>query len=193
MTKKVEVRNEREVKSYAEFWHTSLCLLEMTNVVKEGHFHLVMGSLVFTAFTLEAYLNHIGSIVFKCWADLERLSPKEKLNVIAEKIEIEVDYGKRPWQSLTQLFQFRNDIAHGKTHTITKVEIETLEKHNKYYNPWDSRARTRWEEYCTQSNAERAREDVREIVGLILAAAKVENEYPFSMGLEYGGSTLLQG
>ena len=56
-----------------------------------------MASFIFTAFTLEAFLNHIGQGIFKCWNDLEQLS-HQKLNLTAEKLEIEKDEGKRPLQ-----------------------------------------------------------------------------------------------
>ena len=81
--KKVLVNKEREVKTYAEMWHTSCCLLKKGLEEPEGSFHQFMASLVFTAFTLEAYLNHIGPKIFKCWGDLERLGPREKVNIIA--------------------------------------------------------------------------------------------------------------
>lgn len=190
MSRRVEVTSEREVITYAEFWHTSFCLLEMTKEIEEGSYHLIMGSLVFTAFAFEAFLNHTGKKVYFCWDDLEKLNPKEKLNVISEKIELEVDYGIRPWQSMTELFQFRNDIAHGKTHNISISKIESLDKHNKNSSPLKYRAESRWEKYCTRTNAEKARQDVVAMVNAIYSAAKMEG-YPFQMGFEIGGSTVL--
>ena len=84
----------------------------------EGSAHQFRASLVFTAFTLEAYLNHLGRKLFRCWDDLERLGPIEKLNVIADRAAVKIDYGKRPWQAMKQLFGFRNDIAHGKSEML---------------------------------------------------------------------------
>ena len=192
MKKQVEVKSERDVNTYAEFWHTSYCLLEMTNEAKAGSYHLIMGSLVFTAFSVEAYLNHVGSKVFECWGDLEKLSPKEKLNVISEKIGLRVNYGVRPWQLMSELFQFRNDIAHGKSHKIEISKIEPLEVYNANVNSFDSyRAETRWEKYCTKENAIRAREDFEKIVNTIHSTANILTEYPFQLGLESTGRTLL--
>jgi hypothetical protein len=88
---KVTVTKDREVITYAELWHTSRCLLKKGQDEKEGSFHQFMASLVFTAFTLEAYLNHIGPKVFNCWAAIERLGPKEKLDIITEKIGLTID------------------------------------------------------------------------------------------------------
>ena len=61
----------------------------------------------YTAFTLEAALNHIGSKLFKCWADLNRLNPHAKLNLLAERLGVSLDYDKLPWQVLRVIFGFR--------------------------------------------------------------------------------------
>jgi len=75
---KVAVKTEREIIAYSHMWHTSDCLLRRGQEQKAASFHQFMASLVFTAFTLEAYLNHIGSRLFQCWNDMERLGPNEK-------------------------------------------------------------------------------------------------------------------
>ena len=66
----VHVKKKRDVNTYALLWHTSWCLLEIGKNQSEGSFHQFLGSLAFTAFTLEAYLNHIGPKLFKTWDDL---------------------------------------------------------------------------------------------------------------------------
>jgi len=78
---KVIIKKECEVNTYADMWHTSHYHLEKGIKDQEGCYHQFMASLVFTAFTLEAYFNHIGPQLFKRWPDLERLGPKGKLNV----------------------------------------------------------------------------------------------------------------
>ena len=179
----VTVNKEREVRTYADMWHTSYCLLQNGQEQIEGSYHQFLASLVFTAFTLEAYLNHIGPKVFRCWKDLERLGPKEKLNVISEKLGIEIDYSRRPWQVLKQLFGFRNDIAHGKTVTIFKEETVKIQDYND--PKLRTFAETTWEKYCTEKNAVRAREDVENIVKTIHEATKLEDEYPFVSGMQF--------
>ena len=73
---KVVVSKTRTVNTYADLWHGSRILLERTHSAPKGSYWLWMASLIFTAFTLEAYLNHIGSKLFKCWDALEALSPQ---------------------------------------------------------------------------------------------------------------------
>lgn len=121
-----------------------------------------MASLVFTAFTLEAYLNHIDPKVFKCWEDLERLAPRGKLNVIAERLQVDINYGRRPWQVMKHLFSFRNVIAHGKSELVKLNGLVPLHKYSE--SRFGDFARTDWEKYCTRENAKKAREDVEKII-----------------------------
>ncbi|MDH3997767.1 MAG: hypothetical protein OET90_02905 [Desulfuromonadales bacterium] len=190
MAKQVVTTKERTVRTYTEMWHTSDCLLSLGQENPEGSYHQFMGSLVFTAFTLEAYLNHAGEKLFQCWSDLERLGPKEKLNVIAEHIGLEVNYGGRPWQVIKDLFGFRNDIAHGKTVEINKTEKVPLHKHTEEEGPLFTP--TRWEKYCCEQNAVRAREDVEKIVHLIHEASGIQDEHPFDHGMQVWTSSLVE-
>ncbi|MCG8345315.1 MAG: hypothetical protein MI685_09200 [Chlorobiales bacterium] len=188
--KKVLVEKERKVTTYAELWHTSFCLLKKGQEDPKGSFHQVMASLVFTAFTLEAYLNHIGAKLFLCWSDLERLSPREKMNVIAEHLNVNIDYSKRPWQVMKKMFQFRNDIAHGKSIIERFKDTVPLEEHDEYGPPWF--VQTRWEKYCTEKNAIRSREDVEQIAQIFHEAAGFKDDYPFIKGLQSGSSTVFE-
>ena len=188
--RKVIISKERNVTTYAEMWHTSYCLLAKGQENKKMSVHQFRGSLVFTAFTLEAYLNHIGEKIFSCWKDLERLSPKEKLNVIAERLNVDVNYGKRPWQIMKELFQFRNDIAHGKSIKVRSERILPLEE----YSDDDFKElfeKTRWEKYCTEKNAIRAREDVKAIVEIMHKNAGFENDFPFVSGFQVGEAKVI--
>ena len=166
---------------YAEIWRTSYWMLEQAETEPKGSFFQIMGSLIFTAFTLEAYLNHIGERIFTCWDDLEQLSPQKKLNVIAEKLEVEKDYSKRPFQTVKQLFKFRNAIAHGKSEflksedliSVTSVQIN--EPIGKVLEP-------EWEKYCNLKNAVLAREDVEKIIR-ILHTSSGSDEKLFFQGM----------
>lgn len=187
--RKVVVSKEREVKTYAEMWHTSHCLLQKGIEDPKGCFHQYMASLVFTAFTLEAYLNHIGPKVFECWGDLERLAPREKLNKVAEKLQVGIDYGMRPWQVMKHLFGFRNDIAHGKSEIIKTDALVPFHKFSDDH--FDKFSRTDWEKYCSKENAKKAREDVEKIIHALYAAGGFENDYPFISGFQLGSATVI--
>jgi hypothetical protein len=187
---KVSVATEREVITYSHMWHTSECLLKRGQEQEAASFHQFMSSIVFTAFTLEAYLNHIGPRLFQCWKDLERLGPHEKLNLIAEHLRVTINYGTRPWQIMKKLFEFRNTIAHGKSKTFKPpVKVVSLEEHETNI----SMAKTEWELFCTQKNAENARADVEKMVFALYEAAKAagcDTGYPFVKGFQHSDVSL---
>lgn len=175
------------MNTYAEMWHSSLCLLEKGCEADEGSYYQFMASLVFTAFTLEAYFNHIGSQLFICWSDIERLGPTEKLNVIAERLGVRIEYGKRPWQVMKHLFGFRNDIAHGKSQLIKRSKVVS---HRNFSDiRLGEQLRTEWEIYCTKRNAQKAREDVEKIINELHKAGKFKPDYPFFMGIQIHSAT----
>ena len=179
---KINILKERDVRTYAEMWHTSYVLLEKGLSERKSSTHQFRASLVFTAFTFEAYLNHIGQKIFKCWDSKERLSPKDKLNVISKKIDLEIDYGRRPWQVMKSLFGFRNDIAHGKSTKIKeKMKISPKELSEGKINQFTEIG---WEKYCSKSNATRAREDVEKMVEELHNASGIKDEFPFIRGMQ---------
>jgi len=184
-----KINKERQVITYAELWHTSEWLLKQGQNQEEGSFHQFMGSLAFTAFSFEAYLNHIGPRVFRNWEALERLGPKEKLDIMAEKIGLSVEYGKRPWGIMKELFGFRNEIAHGKSIKIAEEQIVPLGKEDDCVREL---AKTRWERFSTRQNAEGARKDVEEMVKALHAKAEIKDEFPFIGGWQDTLATLLE-
>jgi hypothetical protein len=184
---KVEVEKERQVHTYAELWQTSRILLQKGIDEPEGSFHQFMASLVLTAFCFEAFLNHIGKKLFKSWEGLEKLAPKEKLNVIAEFLKIPIEYGGRPWQIMTTLFGFRNSIAHGKS--VTVKESELLDMDVNFDKIFRALALTDWEQYCTEANAQRAREDVKAMIETLQRACNFKDDFPFVPGIQVRGAS----
>lgn len=173
----VEVIKEREVKTYTELWHTSWCLLEQGREQERGCAHQFRASIVFTAFTMEAYLNHIGPQIFKCWDSIENLPPTKKLNIIAEKLNVQVDYGKHPWQVMKNLFSFRNTIAHGKSKMIKEEYCVSADDYNS--EPLGL-IKTGWEKKCTCQYAAKTRKDVENIIEKLHNAAGLAD--PFRHG-----------
>ena len=177
------VTKERDVRIHANLWHTSRCLLERGQEQENASFHQFMASLVFTAFTLEAYLNWLGDKLFPHWRYLERLSPTDKLEVIADQLKITITNGHRPWQTVKPLFGFRNDIAHGKPEVISTKTIEPVNE--EFDKMLGKIIRTAWENYCTRENAERAREDVKQILQTLHAAADLKDDLgPLQTGVQ---------
>ncbi len=82
---------------------------------------------------------------------------------------------------INNLFGFRNDIAHGKsTEVVENIILNTDNLDNSII--YDL-AKTKWEKYCTEKNAERARKDIYQIVILLHDTAGI-NEQPFNAGIQ---------
>jgi hypothetical protein len=89
------------------------------------HLHC-QSAVVFCAFTLEGYLNHIGVLRVKSWNLVERkLSWTEKLEFIGRELNTTFEKGKQPFQNMVAAFAFRDRLAHGKS----ILDEEFTEKH----------------------------------------------------------------
>jgi hypothetical protein len=185
---KVKTSRERLLITYAEHWHSSRTFLKLGIENPIGSYHQFLGSLVFTAFSLEAFLNHVGDALFKSWPELEKLTPKGKVDVITEKLGIKVDYGSMPWQIVPEIIGVRNKIAHGKNELLQDERMLTVDTYDKKMGEI---LRAKWQSYATQQSAERAREKVEEICKAIWARTEFKEHELFDIGGQTGSAKLV--
>ena len=158
--RKVHVSGKRTILTY-DLLHSAVDMaLDQAESTTEGSFYNCLFSIVMNAFCLEAYLNHIGSGRFSDWDST--LSPLDKLKRITEEVGIKIDYGKRPFQSIKLVNQFRNELAHGKTEELNFSYQETFKPENKVKYPIAS-----WEAKCNIKKAKQYRDDLESVVGHI--------------------------
>src|SRR5262249_36383931 len=124
------------------------------------------------------------------WNDMESLSPLQKLHVLAEKLNVQFDPGARPYQTLAALVKFRNALAHGKTEKLNPKP--TIEDAERVAAVFDDRPQTNWELLCSPEYAERARTDLEQVVNQLHAAAKIEDEHPFMMGMTVRAARIVE-
>jgi hypothetical protein len=157
---RVRLYGKKDLRTAAYNRSAANFFLELAETQVEGQFYSAQASIVFSAFTHEAFLNTLGPKIVKEWADHERDRPGDKLNLICKRIGYKPNRGRRPYQTLKRLFKFRNLIAHGREETI-RVEGKIVPKQDKsgYLNAIEGE----WEKYCTVNNARRAYDDVRAI------------------------------
>jgi hypothetical protein len=112
----VRVDLQREVNTYGHLWHASWSVLQSVGKDQKGAAWLWMSSALLSAFTFEAYCNHVGPLVLQSWDDAERLSPVAKFEVLCEVLGADqLPHGEEPMQTVLQLFRFRNEVAHGRS------------------------------------------------------------------------------
>ena len=178
---RAKIKRERQVNTFAELAHANDVLLENAQEKRDGYSYECMTVILMSAFKFEAYLNHLGERVFDFWDDLESLSVKSKLNVLRGHLGVANTDGKRPFQTITPLFRFRNAIAHGKSEFLeTETEESgTLEELRR------KKPLAKWEEWNTLEFAERATADITDVIELLHAAAGLNSDDLRLMGHGY--------
>ena len=157
---KLKTKVNKTIYTFAYLRSVSKSCFEQANKDKEGRHLFLAASIVFSAFTLEAFFNHIGDKTINNWSIKERkLSPFDKLSILAKKHSIKIDFGKRPYQSVKLIFQLRDALAHGKTTEITKENYQHLNMDLTPILPL-----TNWEKLISLSKAEKYLADVKTVV-----------------------------
>lgn len=120
--------------------------------------------LIFSAFGIEAFLNHAGEQLFSSWKEhlKKSLGPEAKLQLIAEKIGLKVDFGKEPFQAFRTLMRFRNAMAHSGTENLSDENAKDYLELGG--NSWPA---VEWEKLCTSKITEKISNDVIAIIGKI--------------------------
>lgn len=168
----------RKTSAAAFSWRAARLFLEMAQKSREGQFFTCAASLVFSAFTHEAFLNSLGPKVIDDWDERERMSVHRKLEAILKATNHQPDLGGRPYQTLSGLLKFRNRLAHGREEVV-REEGKSV-KGESALDFFDALGPD-WEQYCTVENAEAAVEDINAIATDLNQAANIERfaGYPF--------------
>ncbi len=141
MTKrKLSVSSTHSVFTYVSLHEAAKCLLEQAEATKEGGFYNCMCSNVFSAFCIEAYLNHICSELLPYWSDelKKDISTRNKLTIICYHLNLTPDFEHRPFKSFKDIFKFRNLLVHGTSVNISYRGIQTIgdDELPKYRKTW---------------------------------------------------------
>jgi hypothetical protein len=177
MTKNGVYEAEREVRTFVDLYNGASVLIGKSQEEMKGSYYTNMGALLLVAFTLEAYLNHLGSKLFKFWPQIERIPVMKKYELLCAHLDI-APGSRSSDQNIHDLFKFRNAVAHGKSQIVktskaVSVEEDDFHKHSP---------KTSEEEYCTVENAKLAREVVADFIKKLHLAAGLGTD-PFVSGL----------
>ena len=141
-----------------------------------------ISAVAFSAFAIEAHLNHIGEAMLPFWSIVEPKLPwRAKLDLIVKQFGITPDFGKRPFQTLGDLFKFRDRLAHGKTTT----EDKSYEYQGNREDDFGSLDPDWLKKFCSDEAVEHVLEDTRQIIELLHTKAGFE---PHSLHLIGSGA-----
>lgn len=174
---------------YSELWHASSCVLEAGRSEARGASWQFLSSAVLTAFAFEAYLNHVGPKIIETWAGLERLSPLAKFDLLCELLKVRFEKDKRPRQTIEELFDFRNTMAHARTMPLARPPVHR-DVNDRLDDYLGERPLAQWERLIqTDEFATRARSDVEEVLKAIQAKRPEPKEALFTFGIGSSGAT----
>ncbi len=152
---------------YADLFNCTKSLLKTAKKHEPGSGYCRMASVLFSAFAIEATLNHIGKEKLSFWDIIERrLSWQDKICLLSKEYNITIDYGKRPFQTLKHLFKFRDFLAHGKTTEIQNIIYK--DDPNNSVNWMDPEC---LKQYQSNESVDRVIEDTENIIELFLSNA----------------------
>jgi hypothetical protein len=186
---KVRIEKERKVITYVAYWRTSTELLGKAQSEARGSYYLFMSSLVFSAFALEAFLNHIGEHLFQAWDDLESLNARAKINVICERLDLTPNWGALPWQIVPEIVGFRNKVAHGKNALLKFEKTVSVDNYEDILHQF---LMADWQDYATESNAIRVQTHLENLFEVIHTKAAIENDVLFRDGFQSQSATALR-
>lgn len=158
---KAHVGGKKTTVTFAYMHIGAKFMLKLAEESEDGQLYTLVASLVFSAFTLEAYLNHLGKLRNKEWDEIERKYPKlEKYKSFAEAANIKVDFNVRPYRTMKELFAFRDRMAHGKT--TTEAVSTCINEFEERLPPLH--AETDWQAFTTLETARRSIKDVESLI-----------------------------
>jgi len=83
---------------------------------------------VFMAFSVEAYLNSIGSRVLSYWDNIERITWKDKVEILHSISQKKAQWSEEPLQFIKSLFVIRDKLAHGRPELVKSKAFQSKKK-----------------------------------------------------------------
>jgi hypothetical protein len=148
---------------------------EELNENDEGNFYKMLTIVIFSCFTIEAYMNHIGENVYPCWKEIDRIKTLDKLKILFTQLEINFDKSREPIQSIYEMFEIRNKLAHGNTESINN---KTKQKAILIDEIKIEDVLTNWEVKITRKNIKKYFLNMKKVIDLMNTKVN-QNENPF--------------
>lgn len=168
--KKIKVSASRSINTSTFLSSISHDCLKKAEADVKGRNLMLAASMVFSAFKLEAFFNHIGQLKVPSWNLVERkITPIDKLLFISDYLGVTVDFGKPPFQTIKRMFRFRDALAHGKSQELNEETIQYLEEEEIPSLPM-----TNWEKEISVDTAKIFKKDVAKIIELVCESANID-------------------
>ena len=186
---RLEIEHERKFKPYAELSRANRIILDNARQKRDGWLYECMSSILISAFRFEGLTNQIGCILIPYWEEIEKISWKSKLKVICSVLKISFNPGERPFQTIFELFSFRDQLAHPKPIILWQKKCCKRENIENARRTWP---KTKWEKMCSIEFAERCSEDIRQIGKTFCEKSQIDWDDFLSTGCQYSIDPFIQ-
>ncbi|MCH5518976.1 hypothetical protein [Pseudomonas syringae] len=173
-----EFSGTRTVNTYAFLYEGALRAVEKAEKTEEGRFYDVLNALILSAFTVEAYLNHLmdSEAVASSASVDERLSVWRKYRLVSRILKVGKGDLNEAFPEIASVLVFRNFIAHGKTQ-LNRFSCNTDEDFPPRLEDFGE---SEWQQFAVLENAQTIVNSVRIFASELSEAAGL-GSYPFSV------------
>ena len=179
---KIEIEHERIFKPYPELSRANRIILKNMKHKRDGWYYECLSSILISAFRFEGLLNQVGYHAIPFWKEIERISWRRKLNIICNKFSITINTGERPFQTIFELFSFRDSVVHPKPKFLQQKRICEKQHLESARRSWP---KTKWKKLCTIEFAERCYDDIRHVAKALCSEAEIDWDDFLTTGCAY--------
>lgn len=166
---------QQTVATYSILFKCAERSLKAAQEDERGSFYELLNCLVMSAFSVEAYINHLGAILSEDFKKFENKNVWDKYKKLRKLTSLSNGGIPEIHPVIAKLLDFRNLIAHGKTEN-NGFDLDVPE----LVLPLPTEPQViGWRTYVTRSIAEEVVESVKLLVSELHSAAG-EGEFPFS-------------
>ena len=180
------MRKERHFKPHADFYHAVSVHLKHVQEQHAGYYYSLLSALLLSAFSLEADLNYVGPLIERGWSDFDRAPTLAKLRHVACVLGVQLDPSRRPFQTIIELFAFRNRMAHPRDSQVVEEYTSTPEEYQKRFY---TEPRPNWLAFATERNARRCYDDVGATIELLNSKLPQPEHIPLSSSAWIGSAS----
>lgn len=183
---KYKVEQQRTVFTHSLLFEAALTAIKTGRGSTSGSLYNYMHALISAAFALEAYLNFAGQSSLPFWSSIDRISTENKLKVLCVQAGTTVDFSKRPYQSVKELWRVRNFLAHARVQSAKDewVQEEPTVSGSDY-------PLVDLEKMCSEQPATRMVQDVETVIRHLHVSLGLQGGELGSLGQGSGSISLL--
>jgi len=168
-----------EIYTHKYLWRAADLMLKEAKTNKERSPSFILSALHMSYMAFEAFINFCGFVLFpEFWTDEKKIFKgrgggiEAKISKIRKRLtDFDWQNGKKLYQSVRELKDFRDLVSHGKVIASTYKAIPQEDgSHIKWEHPWDM--------FISIEKAESSMRDIKSFCQALLEAMRKRSDHP---------------